>query len=39
MNRIFRVVWNAAQGVWQVCSELGGTRGKAASRRARRRAL
>ena len=29
MNRIFRVVWNACMGVWQVRSELGGTQGKA----------
>lgn len=39
MNRIFRVVWNASMGVWQVRSELGGGHGKARRTRARRRAL
>jgi len=39
MNRIFRVVWNASMGIWQVRSELGGSHGKARSARATRRAL
>jgi len=39
MNRIFRVVWNASMGMWQVRSELGGAHGKARSSRATRRAL
>ncbi|MYM93237.1 two-partner secretion domain-containing protein [Duganella vulcania] len=39
MNRIYRVVWNAALGVWQVCSEQGGARGKRSASRTARRAL
>lgn len=39
MNRIFRVVWNASLGMWQVRSELGGAHGKARCSRATRRAL
>ncbi|WP_426337993.1 YDG domain-containing protein [Pseudoduganella sp. S-14] len=39
MNRIFRVVWNASMGMWQVRSELGGAHGKARSARATRRAM
>jgi len=39
MNRIFRVVWNACLGVWQVRSELGGSHGKGKRTRAARRAL
>ncbi|WP_082565631.1 YDG domain-containing protein [Duganella sp. Root1480D1] len=39
MNRIFRVVWNAGMGMWQVRSELGGAHGKARRSRAARRAL
>nr|WP_082591417.1 YDG domain-containing protein [Duganella sp. Root198D2] len=39
MNRIFRVVWNASMGMWQVRSELGGAHGKARGARATRRAL
>jgi filamentous hemagglutinin family protein len=39
MNRIFRIVWNASIGMWQVRSELGGAHGKARRARAARRAL
>lgn len=39
MNRIFRVVWNASVGMWQVRSELGGAHGKSRRSRAARRAL
>ncbi|MTW13920.1 filamentous hemagglutinin N-terminal domain-containing protein [Pseudoduganella eburnea] len=39
MNRIFRVVWNASLGMWQVRSELGGAYGKASTSRTARRAL
>lgn len=39
MNRIFRVVWNASMGMWQVRSEVGGAHGKARGARATRRAL
>ena len=39
MNRIFRVVWNASMGMWQVRSELGGAHGKARRSRTARRAL
>ncbi|WP_028105144.1 YDG domain-containing protein [Pseudoduganella violaceinigra] len=39
MNQIFRVVWNACLGVWQVRSELGGSQGKAKRTRAARRAM
>lgn len=34
MNRVFRVVWNATLGVWQVASELTRSRGKTKSTRA-----
>jgi len=39
MNRIFRVVWNASIGMWQVRSELGGAHGKSRRSRTARRAL
>ncbi|WP_310568480.1 filamentous hemagglutinin N-terminal domain-containing protein, partial [Hydrogenophaga sp.] len=34
MNRVFRVVWNASLGVWQVASEITRSRGKTKSTRA-----
>ena len=37
MNRIYRIVWNAAKNIWQVVSELGSKRTKSSTGRARRR--
>ncbi|KQZ46789.1 YDG domain-containing protein, partial [Massilia sp. Root1485] len=37
MNRIYRIVWNAAKNIWQVASELGSKRAKSSTGRARRR--
>ena len=37
MNRIYRIVWNAAKNSWQVASELGSKRAKSSTGRARRR--
>ncbi|WP_338761751.1 YDG domain-containing protein [Massilia sp. METH4] len=37
MNRIYRVIWNACTGCWQVVSELGSGRVKSSTSRARRR--
>jgi len=34
MNRVFRVVWNASLGVWQVAAEITRSRGKTKSTRA-----
>src|SRR5687768_539002 len=39
MNRIFRVVWNATLGVWQVASELARSKGKTKSVRLGARGL
>ena len=33
MNKVYRVVWNAAKGVWQVVSEIGTRKGKTKTRR------
>jgi filamentous hemagglutinin family protein len=38
MNHIYRVVWNACKGLWQVVSEIGSGRLRSSTTRARRRA-